>query len=412
MSAKTAGLASVITSSSASASSASAISTSRAEIGVVTADLVADLTAADLVADLTAADLIADLTADLVAEYFAVDSANGTVGDFAAVARVLSPGVCFLGAVRAVSGVFARGRASDSGVAPSMTSAKGFEAFWCTWRSRVSVSFAGFTGSLKAPFASAPAAEAAPARAFSFSALARSAAASSAARRANLLDVGLDWSATGVARPLVAALSNHASTSWSTSSPASKSWKCGAQNSHLSPRGWGRGSTWGRGGRGSAEGAGAGRDGTPGGIGNRGDAASREWAARLRAPLFHLERHGGRVAAGTPRGAVAATTLCCVSIGRRARRPTRRDARAADTPERAPSRDRATPRRATSACRRGRRARACAPPPRLGLARVFNFDVFKFKCPACRGERWNRRPTVCRGFKIPDRSEEAFFFSG
>ena len=72
-----------------------------------------------------------------------------------------------------------------------MTSAKGFEAFWCTWRSRVSVSFAGFTGSLKAPFASAPAAEAAPARAFSFSALARSAAASSAARRAQPVGRGL-----------------------------------------------------------------------------------------------------------------------------------------------------------------------------------------------------------------------------
>ena len=212
---------------------------------------------------------------------------------------------------------------------------------------------------------------------------------------------------------MVAALSNHASTSWSTSSPASKSWKCGAQNSHLSPRGSGEGVDVGARGEGvsGGSGGGTGRDAREG-SGNRGDSASREWAARLRAPLFHLERHGGRVAAGTPRGAVAATTLCCVSIGRRARRPTRRDARAADTPERAPSRDRATPRRATSACRRGRRARACAPPPRLGLARVFNFDVFKFKCPACRGERWNRRPTVCRGFKIPDRSEEAFFFQG
>ena len=179
--------------------------------------------------------------------------------------------------------------------------------------------------------------------------------------------------------------------------------------------GRGRGCRAGAGGRvsgGSGEGT---RREAREGSGNGGCSASRGWAARPRAPLLHLERHGGRVTAGMPRRAVAATTLCCVSIGRLASRPTRRDARAADTPERAPSRARATPRRATSACRRGRRARACAPPPRRGLARVFNFDVFKFEVRLAgfsEGNVGKMLATVCRRFKIPDRSARGsvFFF--
>ena len=197
---------------------------------------------------------------------------------------------------------------------------------------------------------------------------------------------------------MVAALSNHASTSWSASSPASKSWKCGAQNSHLSRRERvGGGGCRGGAGEGQRRERGGDATGRAGGVGKRGmfGVAGVGCASSRTSPPSRTSwrtRHRGM-----PRRAVAATTLCCVSIGRLARRPTRRDARAADTPERAPSRARATPRRATSACRRGRRARACAPPPRRGLARVFNFDVFKFEVPLAGFSEGNVGKTLAHG---------------
>ena len=282
-----------------------------------------------------------------------------------------------------------------------------------TWRSRVSVSFAGFTGlvclhrRVRAGGGGGSGARRFPSPPWPLR--------GGFLRRPPRQPVGrgLGPERDGVARPLVAPRTTRRRRGQHRRRLRSLSPSCPGRRTPISsPRGGGGGRRWGRagervsGGRGGGTGRDAGRDRKQG-----------RCASRLCGKCFARGLVSNAMA-DARRGNAARSCCCNDSLLRfvrdaRAARPVV-DARAAELPpERAPSRDRATPRRATSACRRGRRARARVYRRRaLGLARVFNFDVFKFKCPACRGERWNRRPTVCRGFKIPDRSEEAFFFSG
>lgn len=212
---------------------------------------------------------------------------------------------------------------------------------------------------------------------------------------------------------MVAALSNHASTSWSASSPASKSWKCGAQNSHLSRRERvGGGGCRGGAGEGQWRERGGDATGRAGGVGKRGmfGVAGVGCASSRTSPPSRTSwrtRHRGD----------AASSCCCNDSLLRFNRETR----APPDPSR---------------CTRGRYSRArplacsCDTPAcdecvssRPACARVcpaaaprprpcFQLRCFQVRSATrrfFRGERWILCwPTVCRRFKIPDRG--AFFF--
>ena len=149
------------------------------------------------------------------------------------------------------------------------------------------------------------------------------------------------------------------------------------------------------------------------GSGNGGCSASRGWDARPRAPLLHLERHGGRVTGGCRVELLLQRLSAAFQSGdSRAARPVEMHAR--------PILPSAPPRvlvrhpgvRRVRVVAAGVRARV--PRRRAAASPVFSTSMFSSsKCHSQvfpRGTLEKRWPTVCRRFKIPDRG--AFFFHG
>ena len=147
------------------------------------------------------------------------------------------------------------------------------------------------------------------------------------------------------------------------------------------------------------------------GSGNGGCSASRGWDARPRAPLLHLERHGGRVTGGCRVELLLQRLSAAFQSGdSRAARPVEMHAR--------PILPSAPPRvlvrhpgvRRVRVVAAGVRARV--PRRRAAASPVFSTSMFSSsKCHSQvfpRGTLEKRWPTVCRRFKIPDRG--AFFF--